>query len=277
MKINLDKVDWVKTCIYIITALFLIYLFYICFIVKPNQILFGNVFIKPDSIDFGGFGSLLAGIFSPLAFLWLVLNFRQQNRNLAIAENNLLIAENSYESQKSHQQSEYIIQITSTYIDYLKNSLSNFRVRGQPYDLGEIFIKSIYASYENSALLNPNEKPSIIMHTLLTINGINFEEEVKILRAIENQILEEKDESKRRNLITLLQININPDILIILRYSFVGSDKSFISMGYKNYVDYLFTNQLLNFTTLFADVTTRINNAKMKLKEPSEPSTEKAV
>ena len=277
MKINLDKVDWVKTCIYFTTVLFLTYLFFICFIVKPNQILFGNVFIKPDSIDFGGFGSLLAGIFSPLAFLWLVLNFRQQNRNLAIAEDNLLVTKNSYESQKAHQLSEYLIQITSTYIDALKNCLLNFRVNGQPYELGEKFIKEIYAAYERGSLLNPNEEPSNIMYSHLILNGINFEEEVKILRAIENQILEEKDESKRRNLITLLQININPDILIILRYSFVGSDKAFISMGYKNYVDYLFTNKLLNFTTLFADVTTRINNAKKKLKESSEPSTKKAV
>lgn len=82
----LNKIDWIRWAIYLITLIFLTYLFFICFIAKPNQIVFGNVFIKTSRIDFGGFGSLLSGIFSPLAFLWLILNFRQQDKNLRIAE-----------------------------------------------------------------------------------------------------------------------------------------------------------------------------------------------
>lgn len=95
MKDWLKNIDWIKGLIYLATILFLSYLTFVCFIAQPNQIVFGNVFIKTDHIDFGGFGSLLAGIFSPLAFLWLILNFRQQDKNLKIAEKQLeiLVAE----------------------------------------------------------------------------------------------------------------------------------------------------------------------------------------
>ena len=88
------KIDLLKVFVYIVTAIFLLYIIFICLIAKPDQILFGNVFIKTSAIDFGSFGSLLAGIFSPLAFLWLILNFKQQDKNLKIAElqlNELLI------------------------------------------------------------------------------------------------------------------------------------------------------------------------------------------
>ncbi|WP_087528879.1 hypothetical protein [Acinetobacter sp. WCHA55] len=89
MNIQLKKIDWIRWAIYLITVIFLAYLIFICFFAKPDQFLFGNVFIKQSTIDFGGFGSLLAGIFSPLAFLWLVLNFRQQDKSLIIAEKQL--------------------------------------------------------------------------------------------------------------------------------------------------------------------------------------------
>ena len=91
MNITLKKIDWIRWTIYLITVIFLAYLIFICFFAKPDQFLFGNVLIKPVPIDFGGFGSLLAGIFAPLAFLWLFLNFRQQDKNLMIAEQQLKI------------------------------------------------------------------------------------------------------------------------------------------------------------------------------------------
>ncbi|MFW1746196.1 hypothetical protein ACG9XW_08240 [Acinetobacter guillouiae] len=85
------KKDPIELAVYIATGLFLAYLIYICFIAEPDQFLFGNVFIKKNSIDFGGFGGLLSGVFAPLAFLWLILNFRQQDKNLKIAEAQLNI------------------------------------------------------------------------------------------------------------------------------------------------------------------------------------------
>ena len=84
-----NKKDLIEVSVYIITAIFVFYLIYLCFIAEPNKIVFGNVFIDTKAIDFGGFGSLLAGIFSPLAFLWLFLNFRQQDKSLKIAEEQL--------------------------------------------------------------------------------------------------------------------------------------------------------------------------------------------
>lgn len=85
------KKDPIELAVYIATGLFLAYLIYICFIAEPDKFLFGNVFIKTNPIDFGGFGGLLSGIFAPLAFLWLILNFRQQDKNLKIAEKQLKI------------------------------------------------------------------------------------------------------------------------------------------------------------------------------------------
>ncbi|WEE41023.1 hypothetical protein [Acinetobacter sp. TAC-1] len=83
------KKDPIELAVYIVTGLFLAYLIYICFIAEPDQLLFGNVFIKTDPIDFGGFGSLLAGIFSPLAFLWLILNFKLQAKGLKVSQDQL--------------------------------------------------------------------------------------------------------------------------------------------------------------------------------------------
>ncbi|WP_288497394.1 hypothetical protein [uncultured Acinetobacter sp.] len=83
------KKEPIELAVYIVTGLFLAYLIYICFIAEPDQLLFGNVFIKTNPIDFGGFGSLLAGIFSPLAFLWLILNFKLQAKSLKVSQDQL--------------------------------------------------------------------------------------------------------------------------------------------------------------------------------------------
>lgn len=109
MNITLKKFDWIRWTIYLITVLFLAYLIFICFFAKPDQFLFGNVFIKPAPIDFGGFGSLLAGIFSPLAFLWLVLNFRQQDKNLMIAEQQLEILTQEKENRRNLLRASLIV------------------------------------------------------------------------------------------------------------------------------------------------------------------------
>lgn len=268
VKINLDKVDWVKTCIYFITALFLTYLFFICFIVKPNQVLFGNVFIKPDSIDFGGFGSLLAGIFSPLAFLWLVLNFRQQNTNLRIAEQNLEISKKSHESQNAHQLSEYSIQIISTYIEALKNSLANFKVNGKDYKLDDKFIDNVYEEYERLYKINLNGTQSSMMYCAINKYKISFVDEIIILRAIELQILQEQDENKRRNLRRLLEINLNKDLILFIRFSHISSD--FTDQGYRDYIHYLFENDLMFITRGLAAADGRIQEYKDEISKAKD-------
>lgn len=83
------KIGLLRVFVYLVTAIFSLYILFICLIAKPDQILLGNVFIKTEPIDFGGFGSLISGIFSPLAFLWLILNFKQQDKSLKIAEQQL--------------------------------------------------------------------------------------------------------------------------------------------------------------------------------------------
>lgn len=225
--------------VYIITTVFLIYLTYICFFAKPNQILLGNVFIKPDSIDFGGFGSLLAGIFSPLAFLWLVLNFRQQEKNLELTEE-------LYLNQKAHQNSEYNIQIINTYIEALKHRLQNFHKDGTIFPLDDAFIKRVYSEYTRLYIVNPNSYQSTMMHSALSTFGVQFDEELPILRSIETQILEEKDDVKRRNLLTLLHASVNSNLITIMQFSATGMD--FKKLGYRDYIDYLHKNGLLRPT-----------------------------
>ncbi|MDC5273580.1 hypothetical protein NRA56_16075 [Acinetobacter baumannii] len=87
------KITSLKTVTYILTSIYLCYIFYICFLAEPDMYSWGNVGIKSQLIDFGGFGSLLAGIFSPLAFLWLLLTFKQTDKNLHIAQKQLTILE----------------------------------------------------------------------------------------------------------------------------------------------------------------------------------------
>lgn len=96
----MDKFFSLKTIPYLLTLIYLLYIFYICFLAEPDQYLWGNVGIKLQSIDFGGFGSLLAGIFSPLAFLWLFLTFKQTDKNLHIAQKQLMILEEKEENRK---------------------------------------------------------------------------------------------------------------------------------------------------------------------------------
>lgn len=99
-KLWLEKNLNLKTIPYLLTLIYLFYIFYICFLAEPDQYLLGNVGIKLQSIDFGGFGSLLAGIFSPLAFLWLFLTFKQTDKNLHIAQKQLMILEEKEENRK---------------------------------------------------------------------------------------------------------------------------------------------------------------------------------
>nr|WP_312824843.1 hypothetical protein [Acinetobacter oleivorans] len=56
-----------------------------------NTLHWGNLHLKFESINLGDFGGFLSGIFAPLAFLWLMLNMKQQDKNLEIAEKQLSI------------------------------------------------------------------------------------------------------------------------------------------------------------------------------------------
>ncbi|MRA44424.1 hypothetical protein [Acinetobacter pittii] len=88
-----SKINLLKVIPYALTFIYLIYISYICFLAEPDDYSWSNVGIKSQLIDFGGFGSLLAGIFSPLAFLWLLLTFKQTDKNLHIAQKQLMILE----------------------------------------------------------------------------------------------------------------------------------------------------------------------------------------
>lgn len=144
MYISLKKIDWIRLVIYLITVLFLAYFIFICFFAKPDQFLFGNVFIKTSPIDFGGFGSLLAGIFAPLAFLWLVLNFRQQDKSIKIAEEQLMILIN--EQEKKVRSLKAVTNITKKQASHFlpEHNMKLFNLTLQPKsDLRDCYIKKI--------------------------------------------------------------------------------------------------------------------------------------
>lgn len=141
---SLKKIDWIRLVIYLITVLFLAYFIFICFFAKPDQFLFGNVFIKTSPIDFGGFGSLLAGIFAPLAFLWLVLNFRQQDKSIKIAEKQLMLL--VHEQEKKVKSLKAVTNITKTQVSYFRSELNSqfFDLTIQPKsNLKDCYIKKI--------------------------------------------------------------------------------------------------------------------------------------
>ncbi|MDC4310789.1 hypothetical protein OHV33_13565, partial [Acinetobacter baumannii] len=91
--ILIKKLITLRNIVYCFTLYFFYILANIIFspIGAPNTFSLGNLHINFESINLGELGSLLSGIFAPLAFLWLVLNMKQQDHNLKIAEEQLNI------------------------------------------------------------------------------------------------------------------------------------------------------------------------------------------
>ncbi|MDC4459929.1 hypothetical protein R4462_04450 [Acinetobacter baumannii] len=94
--------------IYFITIFFIIILGLILFLPfgKDNTFHLGNLHIDFEPINLGDLGGFLSGVFAPLAFLWLILNMKQQDKNLEIAEKQLSILlqekENRRKITKAH-------------------------------------------------------------------------------------------------------------------------------------------------------------------------------
>lgn len=91
--ILIKKLITLRNIVYCFTLYFFYILANIIFspIGASNTFSLGNLHINFESINLGELGSLLSGIFAPLAFLWLVLNMKQQDHNLKIAEEQLNI------------------------------------------------------------------------------------------------------------------------------------------------------------------------------------------
>ncbi|AQV16893.1 hypothetical protein [Acinetobacter pittii] len=82
-----------RNIVYLLTLSFFVFL--ILLFTLPlgadNTLHWGNLHINFESINLGELGGFLSGIFAPLAFLWLMLNMKQQDKNLEIAEKQLSI------------------------------------------------------------------------------------------------------------------------------------------------------------------------------------------
>ncbi|MDC4286020.1 hypothetical protein NQ639_13610, partial [Acinetobacter baumannii] len=83
----------IRGFIYFITIFFITILGLILFLPfgKNNTFSIGNLHIVFKSINLGELGGFLSGIFAPLAFLRLILNMKQQDKNIEIAESQLNI------------------------------------------------------------------------------------------------------------------------------------------------------------------------------------------
>ncbi|WP_288382256.1 hypothetical protein [uncultured Acinetobacter sp.] len=117
----------------VITILFFLYLGYLLFLPPGFAKIFSNVVITPKELNYGEFGSLLAGIFAPLAFIWLFYGYLQQSKSLAILieerQNKRKVLRPKFEFVKS----EITANSQDTKIQYY---LLSFKIQGKAYRLG---------------------------------------------------------------------------------------------------------------------------------------------
>jgi hypothetical protein len=66
-------------------------------------VLFNKAFAKLFDLDLAGLGSFLAGVFAPLAFLWLVLGFYQQGVELRLQAEELTKSVHEFQTQTQLQ------------------------------------------------------------------------------------------------------------------------------------------------------------------------------
>lgn len=98
--------------IYFITIFFITILFLILFLPfgSDNTFHLGNLHIIFKPINLGELGGFLSGIFAPLAFLWLILNMKQQDKNLDIAEKQLSILLQEKENRRKITKAQFETQ-----------------------------------------------------------------------------------------------------------------------------------------------------------------------
>ncbi|MGQ1397970.1 hypothetical protein ACT41J_13745 [Acinetobacter baumannii] len=158
--------------IYFITIFFIIILGLILFLPfgKDNTFHLGNLHIDFESINLGELGGFLSGIFAPLAFLWLILNMKQQDKNLEIAEKQLSILlqekQNRRKALKATIKNTAIIQENNPshdekdYEDYIINFNSDIKLIScylEPFNKPSPFIH-IAARRTNHIFLSRSKK-----------------------------------------------------------------------------------------------------------------------
>ncbi|KRI52000.1 MULTISPECIES: hypothetical protein [Acinetobacter] len=120
-----------KNIVYFLTFyIFLILLIVMTFPLDKNQILhLGNLHINFKAINLGEFGGFLSGIFAPLAFLWLALNMKQQDKNLEIAEKQLSILLQEKENRRKITKAHFETQSAHPESLLLNEKLLHFKVK----------------------------------------------------------------------------------------------------------------------------------------------------
>ncbi|MDO7534985.1 hypothetical protein Q5113_05335 [Acinetobacter pittii] len=94
-----------------------------------NSYSWGNLHINFESINLGELGSLLSGIFAPLAFLWLVLNMKQQDHNLKIAEEQLNILLKDKENRRKATRAFFSMNSTEPEPEILNDEYILFKIK----------------------------------------------------------------------------------------------------------------------------------------------------
>ncbi|EMN2537815.1 hypothetical protein RZ964_002789 [Acinetobacter baumannii] len=117
--------------IYFITIFFIIILGLILFLPfgKDNIFHLGNLHIDFEPINLGELGGFLSGIFAPLAFLWLILNMKQQDKNLEIAEKQLSILLQEKQNRRKITKAHFETQSARPEILLLNGKQLHFKIK----------------------------------------------------------------------------------------------------------------------------------------------------
>lgn len=108
MKLRSEVVGGVVTAIYLVGIAFLVYL-------KRDSL---------QALELNGIGDFLAGVFGPIAFLWLVLGYIQQGRELKLSSEALRM---QAEELKSSVEQQTIMAVAAT--DQLKAQQAAFELQ----------------------------------------------------------------------------------------------------------------------------------------------------
>ncbi|WOE34157.1 hypothetical protein QSG85_12585 [Acinetobacter baumannii] len=129
--ILIKKLITLRNIVYCFTLYFFYILANIIFspIGTSNTFSLGNLHINFESINLGELGSLLSGIFAPLAFLWLVLNMKQQDHNLKIAEEQLNILLKDKENRRKATRAFFSMNATEPEANLLANDYILFKLK----------------------------------------------------------------------------------------------------------------------------------------------------
>ncbi|CAA0287522.1 hypothetical protein [Acinetobacter baumannii] len=187
----------IRGFIYFITLFFITILGLILFLPfgEENTFSVGNLHIVFKPINLGEFGGFLSGIFAPLAFLWLILNMKQQDKNIEISEKELNILLQEKENRRKITKANFTIAPPKPEIFNVNDKLLNFKVEiTSDIPLKDCYIKkfndkspfTVISSNVKGQKSFSTFKKSInkdeLCYLNIVVNITNFSDELSVLK-----------------------------------------------------------------------------------------------